>query len=54
MLWTWFLGREDAVRLAIVVGTAFYLNGREIRDFVDPQVERGSAVPLAPPEGGRR
>lgn len=54
MLWTWYLGSEDPVRLAIVVGTAFYLNGREIRDLVDPPAERGSAVPLAPPGGGRR
>ena len=53
-LWQWGLGSPEPVRLALLVVTAFYLNGRSVRDLLLRPVERTGVVPLAPPEGGRR
>ena len=53
-LWQWFLGNPEPIRLAILVVTAFYLNGRQVRDLLLATTERSTVVPLAPPEGGRR
>jgi hypothetical protein len=53
-LWQWGLGSPEPVRLALLVVTAFYLNGRSVRDLLLRHVERTGVVPLAPPEGGRR
>lgn len=53
-LWQWWIGNLEPVRLAILVATAFYLNGREIRELLLPAPEQPSAVPLASPEGGQR
>ncbi len=43
-----------ALRLALLVVSAFYLNGREVRDLLLPTTEAVDVVPLAPPEGGHR
>lgn len=53
-LWQWWSGNPEPVRMAVLVLTAFYLNGREIRELLMPAVERPEPIPLAPPEGGRR
>ena len=53
-LWQWLLGNPEPIRLALLVITAFYLNGRSVRDLLLRPVERAGVVPLAPPEGGRR
>jgi hypothetical protein len=53
-LWQWWLGSPEPIRLALLVVTAFYLNGHSVRDLLLRQVERVGAVPLAPQEGGRR
>jgi len=53
-LWQWWLGNPEAIRLVILVVTAFYLNGRAVRDLLLRPVERAAVVPLAPQEGGRR
>ena len=53
-LWQWWIGNLEPVRMLILVATAFYLNGREVRDLLLRTVDRAAAVPLAPPEGGRR
>ena len=53
-LWQWWLGNPEAIRLVILVVTAFYLNGRQVRDLLLRPVERVDVVPLAPQEGGRR
>jgi hypothetical protein len=51
-LWQWWLGSPEPMRLALLVVTAFYLNGREVRDLLLRPVERAAVVPLAPQEGG--
>jgi hypothetical protein len=51
-LWQWWLGNPEPIRLALLVVTAFYLNGREVRDLLLRPVERAAVVPLAPQEGG--
>jgi hypothetical protein len=53
-LWQWWLGNPEPIRLALLVVTAFYLNGREVRDLLLRPVERVAVVPLAPQEGGRQ
>ena len=53
-LWQWGLGSPEPIRLALLVVTAFYLNGHSVRDLLLRQVERAGVVPLAPQEGGRR
>jgi ribosomal protein L12E/L44/L45/RPP1/RPP2 len=53
-LWQWWIGNLEPVRMAILVLTAFYLNGREVRELLLGTEERMTAVPLAPPEGGHR
>ena len=53
-LWQWGLGSPEPIRLALLVVTAFYLNGHSVRDLLLRQVERAEVVPLAPQEGGRR
>lgn len=53
-LWSWGLGSPEPIRLALLVVSAFYLNGREVRELLLPATERASVVPLAPPEGGLR
>jgi hypothetical protein len=53
-LWQWFLGSPEPIRLALLVVTAFYLNGRQARDLLMGTENRSGVVPLAPPEGGRR
>jgi hypothetical protein len=53
-LWQWGLGSPEPIRLALLIVTAFYLNGHAVRDLLLRQVERAGAVPLAPQEGGRR
>jgi hypothetical protein len=53
-LWQWGLGNPEPIRLALLVVTAFYLNGREVRDLLLRPVERAAVVPLAPQEGGRQ
>lgn len=53
-LWQWWIGHPEPARLAIFVVTAFYLNAREARDLLLAPGGRAPAVPLAPPEGGRR
>ncbi len=53
-LWQWQLGSSEPIRLALLVVTAFYLNGHSVRDLLLRQVDRAGVVPLAPPEGGRR
>jgi hypothetical protein len=53
-LWQWWLGNPEPVRLALLVATAFYLNGHAVRDLLLRPVERAGVVPLAPQEGGRR
>jgi hypothetical protein len=53
-LWQWWVGNLEPVRMLVLVATAFYLNGREVRELLLPEVERTAAIPLAPPEGGRR
>jgi len=53
-LWQWWLGNPEAIRLAILVVTAFYLNAHEVRDLLLRPTERTQVVPLAPQEGGRR
>jgi hypothetical protein len=51
-LWLWWLGTEEPIRLALLVASAFYLNGRDVRELLAPDRERSWAAPLAPPEGG--
>jgi hypothetical protein len=53
-LWQWWIGNLEPVRMALLVLTAFYLNGREVRELLLGTEERTAAVPLAPPEGGHR
>jgi hypothetical protein len=53
-LWSWWLGVHEPVRLVLLVITAFYLNGREVRGLLRSATDRASAAPLAPPEGGLR
>jgi hypothetical protein len=53
-LWQWWLGNPEPIRLALLVVTAFYLNGHEVRDLLLRSVERAAVVPLAPQEGGRQ
>lgn len=53
-LWQWWLGNPEPIRLALLVITAFYLNGHQVRDLFFRSVERAGVVPLAPQEGGRR
>lgn len=53
-LWQWWIGNLEPVRMLILVATAFYLNGREVRELLLRTADRATAVPLAPPEGGRR
>ena len=53
-LWQWGLGSPEPIRLALLVVTAFYLNGHSVRDLLLRPVERAAVVPLAPQEGGRR
>jgi hypothetical protein len=53
-LWQWWLGSPEPIRLALLVVTAFYLNGHSVRDLLLRPVERAGVVPLAPQEGGRR
>jgi hypothetical protein len=53
-LWQWWMGNPEPIRLALLVVTAFYLNGHQVRDLFFRSVERAGVVPLAPQEGGRR
>lgn len=53
-LWQWWIGNLEPVRLGLLVATAFYLNGREVRDILFAAPGRVPVVPLAPPEGGLR
>jgi hypothetical protein len=53
-LWQWGLGSPEPIRLALLIVTAFYLNGHQVRDLLLRPVERAGVVPLAPQEGGRR
>ena len=53
-LWQWWIGNLEPIRMAVLVMTAFYLNGRQVRDLLVGTAERSTAAPLAPPEGGRR
>ncbi|MCU0479013.1 MAG: hypothetical protein MUE92_09790 [Chloroflexi bacterium] len=53
-LWQWWIGNLEPVRMLVLVATAFYLNAREVRELLLSTVERTTAIPLAPPEGGRR
>ncbi len=53
-LWAWALGHPEPVRLLILVVTAFYLNGREVRELLLKMPGRAPVVPLAPAEDGRR
>jgi hypothetical protein len=53
-LWQWWVGNLEPVRLAALVATAFYLNGREVRELLFPATARAEAIPLAAPEGGHR
>jgi hypothetical protein len=53
-LWQWWIGNLEPIRMGLLVLTAFYLNGREVRDILLGTRERAMAVPLAPPEGGHR
>ena len=53
-LWQWWIDNLEPVRMALLVLTAFYLNGREVREILLGVQERARAVPLAPREGGHR
>jgi ribosomal protein L12E/L44/L45/RPP1/RPP2 len=53
-LWQWWIGNLEPVRMLILVATAFYLNARDVRELLLSTAERVAAIPLAPPEGGRR
>lgn len=53
-LWQWWIGNLEPIRMGLLVLTAFYLNGREVRQLLLGTEARTAAVPLAPPEGGRR
>jgi hypothetical protein len=53
-LWQWGLGNPEPIRLALLIVTAFYLNGHQVRDLLLRPADRAAVVPLAPPEGGRR
>jgi hypothetical protein len=53
-LWQWWMGNSEPIRLALLVVTAFYLNGHQVRDLLLRPADRAAVVPLAPPEGGRR
>jgi hypothetical protein len=53
-LWQWWLDSPEPIRLALLVVTAFYLNGHQVRDLFFRSVERADVVPLAPQEGGGR
>ena len=52
-LWSWGLGHPEPVRLLILVVTAFYLNGREVRELLLGTSGQVSVVPPASPESGR-
>lgn len=52
-LWQWWIGNLEPIRMVILVATAFYLNGRVVRELLLQEHDRATAVPLAPPEGGR-
>jgi hypothetical protein len=53
-LWQWWVGNLEPIRMALLVLTAFYLNGREVREILLGVQGRATAVPLAPREGGHR
>jgi hypothetical protein len=53
-LWQWWLGNPEPIRLALLVVTAFYLNGHQVRDLFFRSVDRAGVVPLAPQEEGGR
>ena len=53
-LWQWWMGSPEPIRLALLVVTAFYLNGHAVRDLLVRRVERAGVVPLAPQEDDRR
>ncbi len=53
-LWQWFLGNPEPIRLALLVVSAFYLNGRQARELLLESTRRADVAPLAPPEGGTR
>jgi hypothetical protein len=53
-LWQWWMGNAEPIRLALLVVTAFYLNGHEVRDLLLRPAVQPDVVPLAPQEGGRR
>lgn len=53
-LWQWWIGNLEPIRMALLIVTALYLNGREVRELLLPSAERPDVIPLAPPEGGRR
>lgn len=53
-LWQSWIGNLEPIRMGLLVLTAFYLNGREVREILLGVQERARAVPLAPPEGGHR
>jgi hypothetical protein len=51
-LWQWWMGNPEPIRLALLVVTAFYLNGHQVRDLLLRETDRAAVVPLAPQEGG--
>jgi hypothetical protein len=53
-LWQWWIGNLEPIRMVILVATAFYLNGRVVRELLLQAHDRATVVPLAPPDGGRR
>lgn len=53
-LWQWWIGNLEPIRMLVLVATAFYLNGRVVRELLIQPSDRATVVPLAPPEGGRR
>ena len=53
-LWQWWMGNDEPIRLALLVVTAFYLNGHQVRDLLLRPAERAAVVPLAPQEDGRQ
>jgi hypothetical protein len=53
-LWQWWIGNLEPVRMLVLVATAFYLNGRVVRELLVQAHDRAPVIPLAPPEGGRR
>jgi len=49
-IWQWAIGNQEPVRMGLLVVTAFYLNGREVRHVFLGAAERTAPVPLAPQE----